>query len=200
MKRAALTGFFFVLLTSCTFAPKDIGRSYMFALVPAQTLPHQPVKESLIVSMPSSAPELDTYRIALIRDGNRWDYYAGARWADFLPLMVQDSMAKTLETAKLFKTVATDETGGNADRILKIQIRSFQAEYDPAHSAPAVKLKIAVSLRNRVEGTILYSFDLKTETRATQNKLPEIQAAFARAFSDVQKQLVNQLTWNLSRP
>lgn len=198
-KGALIFPIFALLAAACTFAPKDIGRSYMFPLVPAQMPPRQPVKESLIVTMPSAAPELDTFRIALLRDG-KWDYYAGARWADFLPLMVQDSMTKTLEISSLFNTVATDEASGNADRILKLQIRSFQAEYEAGQPAPAIKMRIAVSLKNRTEGTILQAFDLKSETRAAQNTLSEIQLAFARAYNDVQKQLVNRLSWNLSKP
>lgn len=178
------------LLAACSFAPKDTGRAFMFALASPQTPPHAPVGESLVVSLPAAAPELDTYRIALTKDGGRWDYYAGARWADFLPMLVQDGMTKTLENSGLFKTVTTDQTGVRGDQILKAEIRTFQAVYEHGHAEPVIQVRIMVSLRRRLEGTVIASFPVKSEARAAKDRLPEIQSAFATAFNEAQKQLV----------
>src|SRR3990172_3546164 len=180
----------FFLLASCTLTPTDTGRAYMFALTPAQTARQAQIGDSLTVALPAAAPELDTYRIALIQDDGRWDYYAGARWAEFLPLLIQDSVTKTLEDAKLFKTVATDQAGNRGEQILNVGIRSFQAEYKRGSKEPVVKIRLMVSLKNRVEGTPVASFEIKTEAKAAQDRLPDIQAAFASAFSDAQKQMV----------
>ncbi|MBI3441435.1 MAG: membrane integrity-associated transporter subunit PqiC [Proteobacteria bacterium] len=193
MRKRLLTGCFLLSLTACTFAPKDTGRAYMFALSPALMTRHAPVNTSLIVSLPTAAPELDTYRIALTRDSKQWDYYAGARWSDFLPLLVQDSLTKTLEEARLFKAVTTDQAGVDGDQTLKAEIRTFQAEYTPGYAEPTVKIRIVVSLSKRTEGTTSGPFEIRGETRAAKNKLPDIQAAFALAFNDAQKQLVYKL-------
>ena len=142
----ALCGFL-VLLAACTLTPKNIGKAYMFALIPAKTVAVASMSgDSLTVALPVAAPELDTYRIALIRDGKRWDYYAGARWSEFLPVLVQDNITKTLEDARLFKTVTTDQAGVKGGQVLKLAIRSFQAEYVAGRAAPVIKIRLVSSL------------------------------------------------------
>jgi cholesterol transport system auxiliary component len=185
----------FILLASCTLTtPKDTGRAFMFALPPIETAAHSPSGGSLTVALPVAAPELDTYRIALIRDGKRWDYYAGARWAEFLPVLIQDSLTKTLDDAKLFKTVTTDQTGVRGEQILNVDIRAFQAEYERGRAEPVIKIRLMVYLKKRLEGTPTASFKINTEAKAAQDSLPAIQAAFAKAFSEAQKQLVYKLS------
>ncbi|MCE9507769.1 MAG: ABC-type transport auxiliary lipoprotein family protein [Alphaproteobacteria bacterium] len=185
----------FVLLASCALTtPKDTGRAFMFALPPVETAVHAKAGGgSLTVALPTAAPELDTYRIALNREGQRWDYYAGARWADFLPLMVQDSLTKTLSDAKLFRTAATDQSGSRGEKILNVDIRAFQAEYESKTLAPVIKISLMVALRKQGEGTPAASFDIHTEAKAAQDSLSAIQAAFAAAFAEAQKQLVSKL-------
>ena len=185
----------FVLLASCALTtPKDTGRAFMFALPPIETAaPAKAGGDSLTVALPTAAPELDTYRIALSREGKRWDYYAGARWADFLPLMVQDSLTKTLSDAKLFRTAASDMSGSRGEQILNVDIRAFQAEYEIGSKTPVIKISLMVYLRKQGEGTPAASFDINTEAKAAQDSLPAIQAAFATAFSEAQKQLVQKL-------
>jgi cholesterol transport system auxiliary component len=185
----------FVLLASCALTtPKDVGRAFMFALPPIETAAaHGRMNDNLTVALPTAAPELDTYRIALSREGKRWDYYAGARWADFLPLMVQDSLTKTLSDAKLFRTAVTDQSGSRGEKILNVDIRAFQAEYEIGSKTPVIKISLMVYLRKQGEGTPAASFDINTEAKAAQDSLPAIQAAFATAFSEAQKQLVQKL-------
>lgn len=181
-----------LLLAACSFAPKDTGRAFMFALSAPSVTAHTPVNESLVVALPVAAPELDTYRIALTKDSGRWDYYAGARWSDFLPMLVQDSLTKTLEDARLFRSVNTDQTGVSGDYVLKAEIRTFQAAYEQG-GAPVIKVKIMVSVRKRLEGTMLASFPIQSEVKVSKDGLPEIQAAFAFAFKEAQRQLADKL-------
>src|SRR4051812_45605120 len=107
-------------VVACTFAPRDTGSAFMFALEPVEVTPAQDkalAEKVLVVAQPTATAELDTYRIALKKGGQRWDYYAGARWSDFLPAVVQDDLTKTLAQAQLFKNVTTDGSGLTGDRI-----------------------------------------------------------------------------------
>jgi len=181
------------LLAACSFTPRDTGSSFMFALQPVEVTGQGAAKDSLIVFAPTTAPELDTHRIALNKDGKRWDYYAGAKWSDFLPLLVQDNLTKTLEQSGLFKNVATSDSGLTGDKILKTEIRAFQAEYEAGSKAPVIKIRMNVSLVSRLERRPLASFTIKAERKATADTLPAIQSAFAAAFSEAQQQLVEKL-------
>ena len=185
--------FFAGLLAACTLTPRDTGAAFMFALNPVKISQPGPQKEVLLVSLPTTAPELDTYRIALKRDDRRWDYYEGARWPDFLPVVVQNDMTRTLVHAGLFKNVATDEAGLIGDMILKTEIIAFQAEYTAGSAAPVIKIRITASLVGRLEMKPLSSFTIDAEKKAAGNNLSAIQAAFAAAFNDVQRQLAGKL-------
>jgi len=106
---------------------------------------------------------------------------------------VQDNVTKTLEQAHLFKTVATADSGLTGDKILKTEIRAFQAEYTEGHAAPVIKIRMIVSLASRLERRPLASFTVGAEKKATGNSLSAIQSAFAAAFSETQQQLVMKL-------
>ncbi len=196
MREAKLLVYGFLLAglaTACTLAPRDTGTAFMFALEPVKVTREGPAAETLVVAAPTSAPELDTYRIALKKDNQRWDYYASARWADFLPVVVQDDLTKTLSNTRLFKTVTTDESGLTGDRILKTEIQTFQAEYTTDSAAPVIRVHMTVRLVGRQESAPLASFTLDAERKASGNTLSAVQAAFAAAFSEAQRQLVEKL-------
>jgi cholesterol transport system auxiliary component len=200
-KWIVICGLLSIAVAACSLTtPKDTGRAFMFALPPVETAAHaRSGGGSLTVALPTAAPELDTYRIALSREGNRWDYYAGARWADFLPLMVQDSLTKTLSDAKLFRTAAGDLSGSRGEKILNVDIRAFQAEYESGSKTPVIKIRLMVYLRQQGEGTPAASFDINAEAKAAQDSLPAIQSAFAAAFAEAQKQLVGKLSRRAGR-
>lgn len=181
------------LAAACTLTPRDTGSSFMFALAPVTIAQQGAGKETLVVALPTTSPELDTYRIALNRQGASWDYYAGARWSDFLPLLVQDNVTKTLAETHLFRTVATGDSGLTGDKILKTEIRAFQAEYKAGSAAPVIKIRMVVSVVSRLERAPLASFVIEAEKKASGNSLSAIQTAFAAAFNEAQRQLVVKL-------
>ncbi len=182
-------------IAACTLTPKDTGKAYMFALSPAPVASATaPAETRLVVSLPATSPELDTYRVALTRDGGVRDYYAGARWADFLPVLVQDNIVKTLERADLFKIVAADQTALEGDFSLKIEIRDFQAEYAAKDAPPTIKLRLVVSLLDRLDRRVIAKMDASSHgMKAQSNTLPAIRAAFEKAFDQCQRQLVEKL-------
>ncbi len=182
------------LASACSFAPKDTGKAYMFGLTVA-TVPHQQkvYEEKLTVAIPVAAPELDSYRIALVKADGRWDYYAGARWAEFLPVLVQETMMDSLETAGLFKSVTSDRFGVVGDYILKTEIREFQVEYQRASNVPLIKIELAFSLFKKLGTTPLAIYTVKAEAPATQNRLSAVQQAFAKAHISAQQKAVLQL-------
>jgi ABC-type uncharacterized transport system auxiliary subunit len=192
-KSFVMTGALISLLAACSLGPRDTGKAFLFSLPAAKVTARGQAAGSLVVALPTTSPELDTFRIALIRPDGRWDYYAGTRWAEFLPMLVQDSLAETLGEARIFESVATDQTGLAGDKLLKTEIRLFQAEYTPHNEAPVAKVRIAVSLLTRLERTPLAFFTVNAEKRATGNRLADIQAAFAAAFSTAQQQMADKL-------
>lgn len=198
-KSFILCGIFALLLAGCALSPKDLGQAYMFSLSPAKAAGKARTGQRLMVELPTTAPELDTHRIALVRDKGVRDYYAGARWADFLPVLAQDSLVRTLEGSGLFRTVAPDEAGLAADMVLKLEIRDFQAEYAKAGAAPVIRVRLIASLVSRQDGAMIASVQPGAVTRrAAGDSLPAIHAAFRSAFLAAQGQIAFGLDQGLT--
>jgi len=171
-------------------SPKDTGRAHMFSLEPlalpaSAALPFAP---TLVVALPTSAPDLDTHRIALTHADGRHDYYAGARWVDFLPALIQDSLIKTFERSGAFHRVTT-EGGRTDDWQLKLEVRSFQADYRKGVSAPRVRVFLAVTVKRPGATLLPMTFKASGEAAAASDSLADIQTAFAMAFSDAQRDI-----------
>jgi ABC-type uncharacterized transport system auxiliary subunit len=182
-------------LGACALTPPplDAGKAYMFALGQARVAKQTAVDAPLTVALPTTAPELDTYRIALTKNGKTWDYYAGAKWVEFLPVIVQNSLVEVLQQSGMFSAVAPDQSGLPGGWVLKTEIHDFQAEYDARHAAPLVRVRIAASLYHQMDRKITASFNVSAEKRAKSDSLPEIQASFQAAFNSAQQQLVSRL-------
>jgi ABC-type uncharacterized transport system auxiliary subunit len=195
-KGVALCGMMALLLAACaTFTPKNVGKAFMFSLKPAQVGKQAAVPKRLIVVLPTTSPELDTYRIALVRGSGAKDYYADARWADFLPVLVQDSVIKTLERAGAYEAITSGQTGLEGDLALKIEIRGFQAEYAAKGAPPSIHIRMVVSLLDRLDRTVIKSFEADSgRVKASGTGLPAIHAAFNTAFGVVQQQMLQKLT------
>lgn len=185
---------FALALAGCTLAPRNTGNAYMFALAPVTAAP--PATASplrLGVGFPVAAPELDTSRIALKRADGNWDYYAGAKWADFLPVMLQDNIAKSIENTRIFRSVAVN-AGPSADLVLKIEIREFEADYRRSPETPVIRVHLALTLLDHQTAHALASFGAEAHATAARDSLPAIQAAFQNAFTAAEKQAVLALS------
>jgi len=182
------------LLTACSLSPKDLGKSNMVALNPVNVVLNKNAEVALVVAMPHATAELDTYRIAINKEDGNWDYYAGARWLDFLPLLVQDSIIKSLENSKLVKVVLSDQSSVLGGKVLKLEIREFNTLYKKGNKNPSVKIRIAVNVENRDDRSYFTSFEVKAEKQAKENRISSIQEAFRLAFKSVQKDLIYKLS------
>ncbi len=180
---------------SCTLSPRDTGRAFIFALpsVPAAATHVAASPDMLTVNLPNVAPELDTARIALVKADGRWDYYAGAKWPDFLPLVVQDNLTQSLAGAHLFRAVTSDQSGTRGEKVLSIAIRDFQAVYDATAKAPVIKVTLSLNLTRRADGETLAAFNASAQVPAEKDRLGSLQPAFATAFRDAQQQAIFKL-------
>ncbi len=84
---------------------------------------------TLRVARPLSGPALNSDRIALLRPGNRLDYYAGSRWSAPLADLVSDLELTVLRADPAWSAVADDRSAFNADYLLQTSIDRFTAQY-----------------------------------------------------------------------
>jgi ABC-type uncharacterized transport system auxiliary subunit len=137
-------------------------------------------RPTLRIARPVPAPGLDTDRIALLRPGNRLDYYVGGRWSGPLAEVLSEQQVSAFGSDAAWSAVADERTGLNADYLLQTSIRQFAAEYTDA-PAPQVRVALNCLLIRRVDGALLGSFAVSEMQQADANRMGSVVAAFSAA-------------------
>jgi ABC-type uncharacterized transport system auxiliary subunit len=136
---------------------------------------------TLRIARPLAAPALNTDRIALLRPGNRLDYYAGSRWSAPLPELLSDLELTVLRNAATWSAVADDRSTFNADYLLQTSIDRFTAEYASESGPPQIRVELHCLLIRRSDGILVGSFAITENGVAKENRMSSVIAAFAAA-------------------
>jgi ABC-type uncharacterized transport system auxiliary subunit len=136
---------------------------------------------SLRISRPLPGPGLNTDRIALLRPGNRLDYYAGSRWSAPLADLVSDLQLTVFRTDSQWSAVADERSSFNADYLLQTSIDRFTADYAGESGAPLIHVDLHGLLIRRSDGTLVGSFAVSDGVMAGENRMASVVAAFSQA-------------------
>lgn len=153
----------------------------------------------LSVGMPMAAPGLDSARIALLRNGNELAYFYGARWGGSAPQVVQAFLVALLQSQQGFKGVMSGGVRADADYVLDIELRDFQAEYRGPSAAPSVHVSLAATLIDIRARKSLGQLHADTSIVASDNRLSAVVSAFQAALQQGGEQLSEQMAATLNR-
>lgn len=159
-------------------APAEALPSGAPAATPAAA---QSIGPTLLVARPLPAPGLNTDHIALLRPGNRLDYYADSRWSGPLVDVVSDLELAVLRADPTWGAVADERATLNTDYVLQTSIDRFTAEYAQDSAPPLVRVELRCLLVRRHDGVLLGSFAATASQPAQANRMAEVIAAFAAA-------------------
>jgi len=150
------------------------------------------VGPTLRIDPPLPGPALNTDRIALLRPGNRLDYYAGSRWSAPLADLVADLQLRVFRVDSAWSAVADDRSGFSTDYLLQTSIDRFTAEYAPEGGPPEIHVDLHGMLIRRSDGMLIGSFAVSDKGVAKENRMSSVIAAFSgvadQAVIDVQTQ------------
>jgi ABC-type uncharacterized transport system auxiliary subunit len=134
---------------------------------------------TLRVARALPGPALNTDRIALLRPGNRLDYYAGSRWSAPLADLVSELELAVLREDPDWGAVADDRSTFNTDYLLQTSIDRFTAEYASESGPPDIRVDLHVLLIRRSDGTLLGSFAVSEKESAKENRMASVVATFS---------------------
>jgi cholesterol transport system auxiliary component len=156
-------------------------QSYVLRL-PARTPGAETVNPgSLLVQRPEAGPGLATELIALLRSGQRFDFYAASRWAAPAPDLVESAIVDQLRGASLFAAVFDDSSPYAPTYNLRCEMRRFEADYTKSGSAPTVHVALDCTLGRHRDRTLLASFTAQGSAAASEDRLGDVIAAFETA-------------------
>lgn len=183
-----------VLTGGCSFLKSNAGAEQTYVLRAAPPVAAStPVPVTLQMLRPSVEPGLDSMRIALVRPGNRLDYYAKARWSGPLADVVHSLAAQSLRASGAFASVDTDRGGFGAQSVLAITVRRFEAEYGADEMAPpTAHVRFECTLGDRLDRHTIANFDVEVAVPATENRLGPVVVALERAANQALAQLTEK--------
>ena len=188
-------------VTGCSLSGMLAGDSptpKLFVLTPKSTfgndIPH--VKAQLVVEIPVASEGLNTHRIALRDSPLTLDYFAGARWTERAPLLVQTLLVESFENTNKIVSVARQGIDLRADYVLKTELREFQAEYTGGSDIPEIWVRLNAKLVRMPARVIVASQNFEARLTSGGAAMIDIIFAFDETLNKVLKKSV---VWTMHR-
>jgi cholesterol transport system auxiliary component len=147
---------------------------------------------SVLVELPLPAAGLATDGIAVLRSGERLDYYRAARWAAPAPELIQALAVDALRAGHRFAMVESDAGPFASDYVLSLELDHFEAEYS-GDGPPSVHVALVCTLGKRGSRAVLASVTAASTVPAGADRLQAVVAAFERATGDALSQMAADL-------
>lgn len=189
-----------LLLTACVDPISLVSGAppRLFDLTPKSTFDDSlnNVAARLTIDVPTATAGLNTARIALKPTPTQFEYFAGARWVDVVPVMTQTLLLESFDNSEKIDILGRGAYGLRADYGLLVNIREFQAEYSSETEPPKVRIRFQARLVEMPRRTFIDSTSVVGLSTAKSRKLEDIIDAFDLAFGRAAKDLVS---WTVRR-
>lgn len=185
------------LLAACGSLLPSAPSVQLYTLTPKSTFDQSiaPVSWQLTIEEPLGAGGLNTMRIAVRPTPTRLEYFAGARWTERAPQMVQTLLVESFENSGKIVAVGRQAVGLRSDYGLQVEMREFQAEYFRSQQTPDVRVRLNAKIVTQPRQEIIASKTFEAAKTAAGSDLPSIVTAFDEALGEVMKDLVE---WTLT--
>ncbi len=137
-----------------------------------------------------AAPGLDTDRLLIRGPGAILNTYAGARWADNAPEVIDTLIRTVLEDSGRFSRVSSILSGELTDWILDLELRAFYAVVTSESSLPTIEIEFRGYLQ--CMGTEV-PIQIANQAPVSRVALSAIVAGFQSAVDSSLRELVGQL-------
>jgi len=182
------------LLDSTLPAPQ----AYILRL-PAHTAsaPAATAAGSLLVQRPEAGPGLASEKIALLRSGQRFDFYAASLWAAPAPDLVESVLVDRLRDTGMFSAVFDDSSPYAPAYNLRCGMRRFEADYTTGDKVPTVHVALDCTLGRHRDRALLASFTAEGSSPAAEDRLAAVivgfEAATSTALAEMERQIASAL-------
>jgi cholesterol transport system auxiliary component len=187
-----------VILGGCSVGllPGGGEKPALYMLSPKSTFHAElpAIDAQLVIETPIASEGLDTHRIALRESPLTIDYFAGARWTERAPKLVQTLLVESFENTDRIISVARQGTDLRADYVLKTELREFQAEYIAGGPVHVVRVRLNGKLIKLPRRVIIASTTIEKNVPAEGTDIESIVIAFDEALGKVMRPLVE---WTL---
>jgi cholesterol transport system auxiliary component len=143
------------------------------------------IDRTLAISEPNASTMLDSNRIAVRPKPSTLQVYGGAVWSDTAPALVQAALVDALGESGRFRAVVRPTDSVGADRILRLDLRHFEAVYGDDAQLPTVVVELQATLVDQRRHGVLASRRFRAEQAAEREKLEQVVPAFESALGEI---------------
>lgn len=179
-------------MSACTLVPDGAPPPSLYNLTPLDMAPATPpvTASTFVVELPTAAGGLDTNRIAVRESALHLQYYAGARWVERAPEMVQTLVVTSMRDAGGVAAVARRSLSLHPDFRLRTEIEAFEAVYPGGDGPPDARVRIHAVLLEQPSQRVVATGDFAATRTAASPAVPEVIRAFDAAVHEVLDDLV----------
>lgn len=178
-----------LLLGGCSLLPSSSPQQGY--LLPASRTPAaaQQWPQSLSLARPQASLSLDSTRIAVLPQANQISSYAGARWSDPAPALLQERLLKAFQDDGRLAALSTEEQHLRSEFSLVGNLLAFQSEY--RNGLPEVHLRLDLRLVRSKGAQVLDSRSFEIIQPVEGKALPEVIAAFGLAADRLSRDVLD---------
>ncbi len=187
-----------VALTGCvSLLPDPVPAATVYRLSSAkQGIPQSPNAFIVRVDRPSVSNEFETRDIIVSPDGRRLAAAGGAKWAELIPVMIQNSFVDLLGQHEDLVGVIPS-SGARTDTRIHLTVKGFEAQFDQGEkTAPLAVVHYAITLSNASNRNLLNSYDVRKTVRAREARVSEI----VRAMDEANQQALDAIANWMKQP
>ena len=165
-----------------------------FRVTQKSTFPEEfPVVDwSLMVERPNALRSIDTPRIARTR-GVEIEHYAGARWIDRPPVMIEPLIIQSFRSSQAIDVVVDRRANIRPDFLLQTDLTAFEA-IETASGPPDVRVAMSATLITMPRREVVGTTHIARTVTARATNLESIALAFDETLGKVLQRLVE---WTL---
>lgn len=139
---------------------------------------------ALGVARPRAAASLDTDRVAVVQPDSRFDHFAGVRWSEPAPQMLQALIVRVLQADGRYEVIVAAPSRVPADLLLDVELRRFEAVYAAGVESPTVRVEFLATLVDTRRGRRVSSIVASAEAVAGANRRSAVLEAFESATGE----------------
>lgn len=197
LTQSSLVAALALLLTGCGVKLVDLGPApnlYDIQTTPHFSQPMTPVSWQLVIDEPTASTSLDTDRI-LVRPGEtEIKYFAGARWSERTPRLIQSQLLRAFDKSGAIVGVGRQAIGLHGDYELQGELTSFDTVY-AGGATPTAVITVNFKIVRKPAEIIVASRNFEQKERATAPSLAAITASFGDALSAI---VSDAVPWTLN--
>lgn len=150
---------------------------------------------SLTIIRPNSTNILDSNRIAVRPEANILQVYQGANWSDPLPDLIQSAIVEGFEDSGSIKSVSRQNSGVPAEVALLIDIRQFEAVYEPGSKIPSAVIQLHAKVLEYPSNRVIAVKTFHAKVPAASKEIPEVVQAFEQGLGSLTMDI---MSWTLA--